>query len=99
MKAMRLAVSALLLPLALCAPAHAQSAQCAGLADVLEGLDRNYGEGIVWQGSAGPEVQIMVTAKPDGSTWSLLMVQDKVACLMGSGTGWSGLGHPAGEAI
>lgn len=99
MKAMRLALSALLLPLALCAPVHAQTAQCAGLADVLEGLDRNYGESIVWQGNAGPDAVVMVTAKPDGSTWSLLMIQGTVACLVGAGTGWSGLGHPAGEAI
>ena len=99
MKAMRLVLTAFLFALATCAPVNAQTAQCAGLADVLEGLDRNYGEDIVWQGSGWGDSLLMVTAKPDGTTWAVIIVLENQACLVASGAGWSGIGHPVGESI
>lgn len=88
-----------LLSLATCAPVAAQTAQCAGLAEVLTGLSAGYGESIVWEGERAPEGRLVVTARPDGSTWTALIVQDDVACLAASGNGWSGVARPAGEDI
>lgn len=84
-------------------PVLAQSPQCAGLPDVLAGLERNYGEALVWQGiwqkPGVPESQLMITAKPDGSTWTALVVMEGQACLVASGSGWASTAALVGEAI
>lgn len=71
---------------ALSAPAMAQDApQCAGVADVLAGLQAGYGETIRARGLISAESMIVVTAGESGS-WTLLVVSaDGVACLMASG--------------
>lgn len=88
-----------LLSLAICTPVVAQTAQCAGLAEALTGLSAGYGESIVWEGAAAPEGRLVVTARPDGTTWTALMVLGDLACLVASGNGWSGVARPAGEDI
>lgn len=83
--------------------APAQTVQCAGLPDFLAALDRNYGERIVWEGiwqkPGQPEAKLIITGKPDGSTWTALVVLDGQACLVASGSGWAGGSALNGEAI
>lgn len=68
--------------------AQAQVAQCGGYADVLADLSQAYHEQVVWVGERGNAGQMVITAKPDGSTWTAMVVQEGIACLVAAGTGW-----------
>lgn len=87
----------LLAAAALSLPAQAQAAQCGGYADVLSDLERAYQEQVVWVGERGEAGQLVITAKPDGSTWTAMLVRQGVACLVSAGTGWKALA--AGEDV
>ncbi len=103
MKAMRLAAAAVLALIAslvfLTAAATAQGARCASLADVLADLRVSHDEAIVWEGSTSGGQRLLVTAAPDGSTWTALAVDGPRACLVAAGVSWSGVARPAGEDI
>lgn len=77
--------------------ARAQPAQCGGYADILGDLAQAYHERIVWAGERGEAGQLVITAKPDGSTWTAMLVRGGVACLVAAGTGWAAMG--TGEDI
>ena len=80
--------------LAIAAPAHAETS-CTGLADALAGLRAGYGEVILWQGLAENGQRLIITANPDGSTWTALANGAAGAvCFVGSGVTWS-VGDPA----
>lgn len=79
--------------------ARAQVAQCGGYADVLADLQASYGETSVWEGEVGTGQRLVVTAAPDGSTWTALVIEGAMACLLSSGRSWSGVARPAGEDI
>lgn len=87
----------LLAAAALTQPVRHQRARCGGYADVLADLARAYGEQVLWVGQRGAAGQLVVAGKPDGSTWTALLVQGEVACLAASGTGWAA--KPVGEGI
>lgn len=91
MNVMRLAARAvlvLIVGLAMVATAHAQTPRCGGYADVLADLHSAYHERIVWIGERGPAGQMVITARADGSTWTAVIVQAGIACLVSAGTGW-----------
>ena len=69
--------------------AHPAAATCLALDRMLETLHRQFAEAPVFAG-AGPMGATVVTAAPDGSTFSVLSVHpDGIACLIGDGDGWS----------
>lgn len=73
--------------------------RCGGYADVLADLRASYGETSVWEGEVGTGQRLVVTAAPDGSTWTALVIEGSMACLLSSGRSWSGVARPAGEDI
>ena len=79
--------------------AQAQGQRCGSLADVLADLSRAYHEAIVWEGTISPRQKLVMTAAADGATWTALVVEGTVACLLTSGTGSIGKLRPAGEDI
>jgi len=106
MKAMRLATCTVLaLITALIALAftatltHAQIQRFGSLADVLADLHRAYQETTVWEGTISPRQKLILTSAPEGATWTALIVEGAVACLLTSGRGTSGKVRPAGEDI
>jgi hypothetical protein len=79
-------------------PARAQSGpQCAPWPDVAAGLVARYGESVLFVGTPAPGGQsIVIMAKSDGTTWTALTIDASgLACLRGSGGGWSAGGSPA----
>lgn len=97
-------IASLVMLLTMALPAAAQAEQavhCGGYADLLADLDRSYGEVIVWQGRRGDSGRMVITAAPDGSTWTaLLVLEDGFACVGAVGVGWVAVPfQPAGEAI
>lgn len=106
MKVMRLASSvALALILALigltlaASLTQAQTQRCGSVADVLADLSSAYHEAIVWEGTISPRQKLILTSAADGATWTALIVEGTVACLLTSGKGTSGTVRPAGEDI
>lgn len=97
-----LMVALLVLIFALCLitaalPARAQTTsgppipRCAGWADMAVALARGYGESVLFEGDP-PEgaPRIVITVKPDGTTWTALTVDPSgLACIRGAGGGWS----------
>lgn len=81
------------------ATAQAQMRRCGSLADVLADLSRAFQETIVWEGTIGPRQKLVLTAAADGATWTALVVEGAVACLLTAGRGTSGAVRPAGEDI
>ena len=91
-------VSLLLLFTGSC-PGHAQTPQCGSLAEVLAGLASRYNEVVVGDGEAGGGRTLLITATPDGATWTAVMVHGELACLVAAGVGWHDPTRPAGEDI
>lgn len=81
---------AALAPVLLGGAAAAQALQCAGMADALANLQSRYGEIVVWDGETGNGPRLLVTARPDGTSWTALAVEGAVACMLTSGTAWTG---------
>lgn len=85
-----------LLVLVLVRPAQAATVQCAGIADMLAQLDAKYGERQLFVGHADDGATIMVTANPNGTTWTaLIMGESGKACIGALGASWSP-GDPPG---
>jgi hypothetical protein len=106
MKAMRLAAGAVLVLIAALIAltftatlTHAQTQRCGSLADVLADLSSAYHETIVWEGTISPRQKLILTSATDGATWTALIVEGTVACLLTSGRGTSGKVRPAGDDI
>lgn len=99
MKAFRIIFFAPLLWLAVALAASAQTPQCGPLAEVLAGLASRYNEVVVNDGEAGGGRVLLITATPDGATWTTVMVQGDLACLVASGVSWRDATKPAGEGI
>ena len=79
----------LCLSLAIGIASPARAATCAGVTDVLAQLSAKYGEVILWQGQMNDGSPLIITAAPDGSTWTLLgRDADGRACLLSAGTEW-----------
>lgn len=71
------------------APARAAT-NCGSLADVLAGLRSTFGEEVLLQGADIDGRQFVLTANPDGSTWSILTRSpDATACIVLAGANWS----------
>ncbi len=71
-------------------PTDVEKAQCAPLHDRLAFLARKYNEQDAFVG-ASPigNRTVMITANPDGSSWSLLTTNQKgLLCLIDAGQGW-----------
>ena len=67
----------------------ARAATCAGMADILAQLSAKYGEMILWQGQMNDGSPLIITAAPDGTTWTLLgRDPDGRACLLSAGAEW-----------
>ena len=82
-------------------PLAARAATCAGTADALAALSDRYGEAVLWQGVAQDGTKMMLTAQPDGSSWTLMARQgDDRVCFLAAGTDWDFGGDapaPAGK--
>lgn len=82
------------------APAVAEARlQCGPAKLVLETLDTQFGEKVLFIGTGQNNQSIVVTAKPDGSTWTALVDgPDGNYCVMAAGSPWDAAAVvPAGE--
>jgi hypothetical protein len=81
-------------------PAFAQGVQCAGWAQVRMYLAEKHGEAVVGAGISSDGTLVVVTASPDGATWTMLGVTPSgVACLAAEGRDWTGATAPTAPAI
>lgn len=74
------------------APARAQTT-CRGMADALAGLRASYAEVVLWEGVAENGQRLILTANPDGTTWTALTQSPEASdqvCFVASGVVWSG---------
>lgn len=63
--------------------------RCGGLADVLADLRASYGELVMWQGRDRNGHQLLITANPDGTSWTALTLTDpEKVCLLTGGNHW-----------
>jgi hypothetical protein len=94
-----LAAIGLFLALVVAGAAMAQVQRCGSLADVLADLSSAYHETIIWEGTISPRQKLILTSSADGATWTTLVVEGTVACLLTSGRGTTVKLRPAGEDI
>ena len=99
MKAFGYILFAPLLWLALALAAPAQTPQCGSPVEILAGLASRYSEVVVAEGEVGGGQTLLITATPDGATWTAIMVKGDLACLVSSGHNWRDPAKPAGEGI
>lgn len=72
--------------LAACAPAAAQTAQCASYTGIVEGLAERYGERRVMSGTNPDGTVVQMFANGETGTWTALVVQaDGMACVVAAG--------------
>jgi hypothetical protein len=79
-------------------PARAQSGlQCGRWDAVAAELLSRHAEQVLFEGTPGPGGhRIVITAKPDGTTWTALSVNaEGLACVRGLGDAWTAGGRPA----
>ena len=70
-------------------PAPAATPTCGGYADLLQVLDRSYGEKLLFTGIVSPGQTAVVTTNPDGSSWTILVVAATgKACIAAAGKEW-----------
>lgn len=70
-------------------PAAAGALWCEPAPDMIEKLDRDYGEGVLATGTAGLEQRIIITLNEATGLWTILVVRpDGVACAPAAGTDW-----------
>lgn len=92
---MRLMLAALAATLSLATvPAFAQQTACGPLKDAAAALAGKYHEAPLWMGRVDGSRAVVLTQRPDGKTWTLIIVQGDTACLVGNGTD----GHLASPA-
>lgn len=60
---------------------------CGPIEDVLKTVAKEYKESPIW-GSKMEDSKIVLTVNDDTKTWSILQFNDKVACMIDSGTGF-----------
>lgn len=89
-------MKALLLAFALCSPSALLAQACAPAPEVMETLEGEYGERVVFSADAGGAV-VMFMVNDTSRTWTALVIQAGVACLTASGTGFEY--RPAGEEM
>lgn len=71
------------------------AAQCGEVGAMLRALATKYHEAEVWRGVAGDGLFLLITANPDGSTWTALrLAPEGQACLLVAGPNWQP-GNPA----
>jgi hypothetical protein len=63
----------------------AAQAQCAGLADVLAGLERNYAEVVRTRALTAQSTLLIITASEAGTWTALIVTADGQACLIAVG--------------
>ena len=81
---------------ALCLASPAAALECAPLEQVRQTMHAKYGERVIWFG-ANPVQNILIFAKPDGSTWTAFTVDGAgQACLVAAGEQWAA-DMPKGE--
>lgn len=64
--------------------------QCGPWPDVAAGLQKRYGESVLFEGTPNPgQGGVVITAKPDGTTWTALSLSPdgRIACLRAGGGG------------
>lgn len=86
-------MKALLLPmlLASCAPAYAQTSQCAIRVGIVEGLADRYGERQVMSGINPDGTMVEMFANPTTGTWTALISQPNgTACIVAAGDSFDG---------
>jgi hypothetical protein len=66
-------------------PAYAQRMVCDNPTKVIEGLQKNSNESIIAAGSINDKLGILITATPDGSTWSILTIDREKICFLAAG--------------
>ena len=95
--------AALLILLPVLDAARAATAQCGGIVDVLAQLDAKYGERQLFVGQSAQDTAVVITAHPDGSSWTTVVADSGGrACIGTSGStgragGTPGPPGPAGE--
>ena len=79
-------------------PAQAQI-ECGERTAVLQALSAKYGEAAIWQGRTSDGHDLLITANPDGGTWTVLRLDAAgQACLLVGGPSWQpGSPLPLGE--
>lgn len=66
-----------------------QMPQCGPLAEILSALSDRFQERVLFEAIANDGSRMLVTANPDGTTWSAMTVDlATVACLRIVGTSW-----------
>lgn len=81
-------------------PAHAETVQCGGVADLLAQLDSRYHEQQLFLGQMGGGGAAMLTANTAGTTWTLLIVgPEGKACIAAIGSGWRAGDTPGPPAL
>jgi hypothetical protein len=70
--------------------AGAQTLSCAPVDQVVEVLANQYGEELVGDGVAPNGARLLVFARPDGASWTVLgLLPDGKACPVAAGTQWT----------
>lgn len=63
--------------------------RCGDADAVLRDLAARFGERAIWEGATSDGLRLVVTANPDGSTWTALVLNDAAqACPVGAGSAW-----------
>lgn len=69
--------------------APANAATCTGLADALARLATSYQEAVLWQGDTPQGERLIITANPDGTTWTaIVQPAPESACFIAAGNVW-----------
>jgi hypothetical protein len=81
------------------AMALAAQQQCADAAQLLIQLQAKYAEVPLFVGTVSPGQTVIVTANPDGSTWTaLIKAENGNACIGSAGVSWrAGEPEPTGQ--
>ena len=87
--------AALLILLPVLDAARAATAQCGGIVDVLAQLDAKYGERQLFVGQSAQDTAVVITAHPDGSSWTTVVADSGGRACIGT-SGSTGTGRAGG---
>lgn len=93
----RLVGVSIILLLLSCAMVLASPPQCGPLEQILAKLAEKYGEGMLWQGRDAKGRLTIVTANPNGTTWTALVVSGPTTCVADHGDSWTNGSAPGME--
>ena len=79
-------------------PVRAQTAPCIGMADALGQLSDKYREVVLFQGAGRDGQVLVITANPDGSSWTAIVQSGPKGCILGGGKRWQ-IGAAATDAV